>query len=397
MNALQAVPTIRIRSMDVMRGFTLFLMLFVNDLFIPGVPKWLVHTEADEDGMGLADWVFPGFLFMVGMAVPYAVAAREKIGSSTTVIFVHILLRTLSLLLIGVLILNGARVSRDLTGMSHLLWLGLLYVFVFLIWNRYPKDMHYQSIYKGLRVVGIMGIIYLLYIFKAPDGKGLEVGWWGILGLIGWGYFAAASIFLLCRGRIIVLVCGWLLFLVLNILSQTEFKVEFPGFGRYLQVLLAGNIPCIVLAGTIIGMLMKRYAATPQILLVFLLVIGMIWLVTGFVLRFWFILSKIHGTPSWALVCCGISVLLLIPIYYFIDVKGYQRGIGLFEEAGKNSLTTYLAPDLIYFVCWGFHLPLFFYKQSGHMGLAIAGSLLWAFAMLWYAILLKKLHIYLKL
>jgi uncharacterized membrane protein YeiB len=78
-------------------------------------------------------------------------------------------------------------------------------------------------------------------------------------------------------------------------------------------------------------------------------------------------------------------------------VKGYQRWIGLFEEAGKNSLTTYLAPDLIYFVCWGFHLPLFFYKQSGHMGLAIAGSLLWAFAMLWYAILLKKLHIYLKL
>ncbi len=397
MNALQAVPTIRIRSMDVMRGFTLFLMLFVNDLFIPGVPKWLVHTEADADGMGLADWVFPGFLFMVGMAVPYAVAAREKIGSSTTVIFLHVLLRTLSLLLIGVLILNGTRVSPNLTGMSHLLWLGLLYIFVFLIWNRYPKDMQYQSIYKGLRVVGIMGIIYLIYIFKTSDGKGLEVGWWGILGLIGWGYFAAASIFLLCRGRIIVLVCGWLLFLVLNILSQTEFKVEFSGIGRYLQVLLAGNIPCIVLAGTIIGMLMKRYTATPRVLLRFLLVIGMIWLVTGFVLRFWFILSKIHGTPSWALVCCGISVLLLIPIYYFIDVKGYHRGIGLFEEAGKNSLTTYLAPDLIYFVCWGFYLPLFFYKQSGHMGLAIAGSLLWAFAMLWYAILLKKLHIYLKL
>ncbi|MDR0264021.1 MAG: DUF5009 domain-containing protein [Sphingobacterium sp.] len=397
MNALQTVPTIRIRSMDVMRGFTLFLMLFVNDLFIPGVPKWLVHTEADEDGMGLADWVFPGFLFMVGMAVPYAVAAREKIGSSATVIFVHVLLRTLSLLLIGVLILSGARVSPDLTGMSHLLWLALLYVFVFLIWNRYPKDKQYQSIYKGGRIAGIMGIIYLIYIFKASDGKGLEVGWWGILGLIGWGYFAAASIFLLCRGRIMVVACGWLVFLILNILSQTEFKVEFPGIGRYLHVLLAGNIPCIVLGGTIIGMLMKRYAATPRVLLRFLLVIGMIWLVTGFVLRFWFILSKIHGTPSWALVCCGISVLLLIPIYYFIDVKGYHRGIGLFEEAGKNSLTTYLAPDLIYFVCWGFHIPLFFYKQPGHMVLAVAGSLLWALAMLWYAILLKKLNVYLKL
>lgn len=36
-------------------------MLFVNDLYTPGVPKWLVHTAAQEDGMGLADWVFPGF------------------------------------------------------------------------------------------------------------------------------------------------------------------------------------------------------------------------------------------------------------------------------------------------------------------------------------------------
>ena len=238
MNELQAVPTIRIRSMDVMRGLTLFLMLFVNDLFIPAVPKWLVHTEADEDGMGLADWVFPGFLFMVGVAVPYAVAAREKLGSSTTVIFVHMLIRTLSLLLIGVLILNGSRVDPQLTGMSHLLWLGLLYVFVFLIWNHYPKDSTYPLFFKGMRLVGVVGIIYLVYMFKASDGKGLEVGWWGILGLIGWGYFAAASIFLLSRGRIIVVVCGWLIFFLLNILAHTELKIELSGIGRYLHCLL---------------------------------------------------------------------------------------------------------------------------------------------------------------
>ena len=52
----------RILSIDVMRGLTLFLMLFVNDLYSPGVPEWLTHKAADFDGMGLADWVFPGFL-----------------------------------------------------------------------------------------------------------------------------------------------------------------------------------------------------------------------------------------------------------------------------------------------------------------------------------------------
>jgi hypothetical protein len=43
----------RILSIDIMRGLTLFLMLFVNDLFVPGVPTWLVHTKGNVDGMGL--------------------------------------------------------------------------------------------------------------------------------------------------------------------------------------------------------------------------------------------------------------------------------------------------------------------------------------------------------
>ncbi len=383
--------------MDVMRGMTLFLMLFVNDLFVPGVPKWLLHSEADVDGMGLADWVFPGFLFMVGMAVPYAVTAREKMGESIRQIFVHIVGRTASLLLISILILNGGRVDASQTGMSSFLWLGLLYLSVFLIWNRYPTKLGNQGVFKGLRLIGVVGICYLVYAFRAKEGKGLEIGWWGILGLIGWGYFAAATTFVLSRGRLAIVVCSWLLFLMLNILSQTVLKLHIPIIGKYLNVLLSGNVPCIVLAGTIIGILIRRYSAVPNLLLRWMLVIGLLWLIGGFVLRSWFILSKIHGTPSWALVCCGISVLLLLGIYYIIDIQKYDKGIFVFEEAGKNSLTTYLAPDLIYFICWGFQIPLFFYKQSDHMVLAVGGSLVWACAMLWYAILLKKVNIYLKL
>ena len=63
-----------------MRGLTLLLMLFVNDLYVKGVPAWLTHKAADYDGMGLADWVFPGFLFMVGMAIPFAIQNRLKKG-----------------------------------------------------------------------------------------------------------------------------------------------------------------------------------------------------------------------------------------------------------------------------------------------------------------------------
>ena len=86
-------------------------MLFVNDLFTPNVPAWLTHAEADFDGMGLADWVFPGFLFMVGMAVPFAIQSRLKKGHTTVQILSHIIIRTISLLFIGVLMLNASRLN----------------------------------------------------------------------------------------------------------------------------------------------------------------------------------------------------------------------------------------------------------------------------------------------
>ncbi len=73
-------PAGRVFSIDIMRGITLCLMLLVNDLFEPGVPAWMVHTKAETDGMGLADWVFPGFLFMAGLSIPYAMAARKQKG-----------------------------------------------------------------------------------------------------------------------------------------------------------------------------------------------------------------------------------------------------------------------------------------------------------------------------
>ena len=70
----------RIASIDIMRGLTILLMLFVNDLNMDVVPAWLGHTVAGHDGMGLADWVFPGFLFIAGMSVPFAFSKRTAMG-----------------------------------------------------------------------------------------------------------------------------------------------------------------------------------------------------------------------------------------------------------------------------------------------------------------------------
>ena len=121
-----------------MRGLTLVLMLFVNDLNMNVAPAWLGHRVAEFDGMGLADWVFPGFLFIVGMAIPFAFSKRFLSGQSLYDISRHILTRSLSLIIIGVLMLNSGRVNPELTGISKNLWAILMYVAVFLFWNDYP-------------------------------------------------------------------------------------------------------------------------------------------------------------------------------------------------------------------------------------------------------------------
>ena len=49
----------RIDSVDALRGLTILLMVFVNDLG-PAAPAWMHHIQPPSaDGMTLADIVFP--------------------------------------------------------------------------------------------------------------------------------------------------------------------------------------------------------------------------------------------------------------------------------------------------------------------------------------------------
>src|SRR5262245_16069617 len=94
--------TQRLASIDVFRALTMLLMIFVNDLWsLTNIPQWLEHTQANEDGMGLADVVFPAFLFIVGLSLPFAIGSRWAKGASQSSILKHILVRTIALLVMG--------------------------------------------------------------------------------------------------------------------------------------------------------------------------------------------------------------------------------------------------------------------------------------------------------
>lgn len=390
----------RISSIDIMRGLTLLLMLFVNDLNMKVAPAWLGHMKADFDGMGLADWVFPGFLFIVGMAIPFALAGRMNKGEPVSKIFLHIIVRTISLLIIGVLMLNTGRVNPETTGISKDLWALLMYISVFFVWNDYPADRG-KLLFTILRTAGVAALTFLVIIFRsgpADDPGWLITGWWGILGLIGWGYLVASCIYLATRDSITGTTIAVIFFLAVNILDASGVLGFLDPARPVLGIIIQGNVPLIVLTGMLAGVLIRKMkdSGYERILLLFV-ALGVLSLATGFFLRNWFIISKIMATPSWGMICSGISFLVFALIYWLADVKEWGRWAAFVRPAGKHSLTTYLAPDILYHAIWMSAVPVLIYKQSSEPLVVIIGSIAWALLMAGLTALLAKINIKLKL
>src|SRR5262245_52206848 len=119
--------TPRVGSIDAFRALVMLTMIFVND--IAGVPKsivpwWMRHFEPRGNGMTFVDLVFPGFLFIVGMSVPFALGSRLSKGEPLWKTLIHIITRTLSLLSIGILMVNETPDSAKM-GWSGALWCSL--------------------------------------------------------------------------------------------------------------------------------------------------------------------------------------------------------------------------------------------------------------------------------
>ncbi len=248
--------------------------------------------------------------------------------------------------------------------------------------------------------MGILGLIILAILYRSGSPENEEwmsTGWWGILGLIGWGYFVSALTYFWLKDSVWSIVTVWMLFILLNILAQTSYMDFLNPIKPIFGVILSGTIPSIVLSGLLIGVLLKQYKQDYKQFLKYIVPIGIVCVALAFLLRNWFIISKIMGSPSWAMLCNGISILVFALLFYLLDVKKMRKWSALFLPAGQNSLTTYLAPDILYYIIWGLNLNILWYKQTEMPWLAVSGSIAWALVMIGIASLLSKAHIRLKL
>jgi hypothetical protein len=90
-------------------------------------------------------------------------------------------------------------------------------------------------------------------------------------------------------------------------------------------------------------------------------------------------------------------MIVFILLYWIADVKGKIRWAEFLRPAGENSLTTYVAADMLYYLILSSGIPLLIYKQSNEPLIVVAGSLVWTLLMIRLTALLVRLKIKLKL
>lgn len=356
----------RIAAIDILRALTMLLMIFVNDLWsLKEIPEWLEHVSASADGMGLADVVFPGFLFIVGMSVPFAIRARQQKGDSPLTITAHIAWRALALLLMGVFLVNGEYINEAASGMHRGWWSVLACTGFILIWNQYPKTWNKILVY-GLKALGAATLLMLAFRYRGGEGdqlRGFSTWWWGILGLIGWAYLLCALIFNWSNGKISVLWAAWILGMALCAANHLQWLPSSGILRAIIGPIGEGSMPAFTLGGAIASQVfwheLNQKPFQWKRLVTYFSIAAIILFAIGFLTRPIWGISKIRATPSWVMICSAIMLFVFLFIYWLTDLQKKETWFKVIRPAGTETLLCYLIPYYVYAVIGftGWSLP----------------------------------------
>ena len=344
-------PAVRIASIDIFRGLTLLVMLFVNELSgVKGLPWWTYHMPSDVNGMTYVDMVFPAFLFIVGMSIPLALGRRLAKGDSALKLLGHVVLRSLSLVVLGFLLANRGHFDARLTGMSETAWYLAAFTGVFLLWNSYPRSVSARLVYV-LKGAGLLLLVVLFAMFRSRTPQGapawLDLSYCEILGLIGWAYLGVASLYLLLRKRIWTLPVALVVLVALNALSTAN---RLPGPSGFWNIWpFEAGLCSMPMAGVVASLIFfeKGVADSLRAKARFALVYAAVLFVAGLLLLPLGV-SKNHDTPTWCLFDAAADTVLFLALYWIADVRHRTNWAAFVKPAGSNTLLTYLLPDVWY-------------------------------------------------
>ena len=389
----------RVLAIDAFRGLTILIMIFVNTLSgVRGIPAWAEHMPADVDGMTFVDVVFPAFLFIVGMSIPFALAQREAKGDSPLQVWKHIVLRAFGLIVLGVFMVNAEDGYNEAAmGMSITLWSLLFYGCAILVWS--VHRFRNKAVSPALRGIGAIGLVMLACVFRGGQHGELYLApqWWGILGLIGWAYLIACVFYRATRGR-----TAWLIACLaacsayycvghMNALQGSDaLAILFSQSddASHSSIVLGGLITSLLFFGkNKAATLTKRYAQAAAL--------AAALFAAGYLMRPYFKISKIYATPTWCLYSAAICVVLFALLYWIVDLKKIRGWLAFFKPAASDPLLTYIIPYIVYALMRYMHWDWPSVFDAGLPGVLFAAG--YALAVIVLVRGLNRLHLRLQL
>lgn len=315
--------TERLSSLDTLRGFDMFWIIGGDALIkvLSKVTGWswtepiaAQMQHASWAGFHFEDLIFPLFMFISGVAIPFALTSRLEKGTAKSVLHKKVFQRMILLVLFG-LLYNGALKNgfSDIRYASVLSQIGIAYFFAALI------VINTTTIKSRLFwLFGILGGITILQQLVPVAGFGA-------------GAFTP-------EGSI-------------NAWIDQHFLPGRLIYGTYDPegVLCIISAVSVTLMGTFAGVLLRDKRIHPNKKTVILIISGASLVLIALALSPVYPIIKKIWTVPFNLLTAGISSLLLAAFYFVIDVKSRNNWILFFKVIGMNSITIYLGGRIIDF------------------------------------------------
>jgi len=310
-------------AIDAYRGFVMLLMMGEVMEFrrvsmgVPGNAFWSVlafhQNHVKWAGCSLHDTIQPGFSFLVGVALPYSLAARMARGETAGRLFLHALWRGLLLVALGIFLRSTDSTQTYFTFEDTLTQIGLGYPILFLLAFRPPKWQ------------------------------------WAALGAILFGYWLAWALYPPIPGVFTGFLAHWnkgnnfgnaFDVWFLNLFPRVSPFIQNPG--GYLTLSFIPTLGTMIL-GLAAGQWMRTTSA-PAIAIRRLIAAGGIGIAAGLLLHFGGIcpIVKRIWTPAWTLFSGGLCFLFLAAFYWATEVKRWRRWAFPLIVVGTNSIAAYV-------------------------------------------------------
>ena len=302
----------RLLSLDVFRGITVAFMIIVNNPGDWGNLYWPLE-HAHWNGCTPTDLVFPFFLFIVGVAIPFADKAKNT--DTHTSKYNKIVIRGLKLFGLGLFLSLFPKFNIETVRIMGVLQrIALVYMVCSILYLKASNRM------LIIWLIGCLASYYLLMNFVPVPHFGLP----NLEPETNFGAWLDRTI--VTEPHLWKTAKTW---------DPEGLLGTIPAIGNGILGILSGK-----------KLLETKLTSFDKIKWLFIfgtiaLFIGFIWNLAGFPI------NKSLWTSSFTLFTSGLGMIFLAILYYLIDYKGWKKHSSFFVVFGVNAILAFFLSGLI--------------------------------------------------